>query len=189
MTNAEQPFVRGALLLGIQTWFKSELSSTAQESFSTKLQAGVAHLITDRSVVNQSKIPADQFRLLCDEMIATWGLDGPRGFHAIIGCIALSDLRGYMKVLMRVGTPLFVLNRFPRVWHHYFSHGELSVEEGGERSAEVCIRGAGVYGTAAIEGSFGWMQGALEYSGAKGVRVTKRAVSDPNNLVFLIQWN
>jgi uncharacterized protein (TIGR02265 family) len=94
-----------------------------------------------------------------------------------------------MKVLMRIGTPHFVLNRFPRVWHHYFSHGELTVEEGGECSAEVIIRGAGVYGSAATEGSFGWMQGALEYAGAKGVKVTKRSVSDPTNLVFLIQWN
>lgn len=189
MTNAEQPFVRGVLLLGIQAWVKSELSSVALESFLNKLQPDVARLITERIVVNQSEIPADNFRRLCDEIIAAWGLDGPRGFHVIVGRIAISDLRGYMKILMRIGTPNFVLNRFPRVWHHYFSHGELTVEKTGERSVQVCIRGAGAYGSAASDGSLGWMQGALEFAGAKGVKVIKRSISDPNNLVFTIQWN
>jgi uncharacterized protein (TIGR02265 family) len=188
MMSSNAPIVRGSLFLGIRAWLKAELSSTEMKSFLRRLQPPVARLVTERVVINQSEIPAADFCSLCDAVIEAWGLDGPRGLHTIVGRVAVSDLGGHMRILMRIGTPRFVLSRFPRVWRNYFSHGELTVEEDGERAALVCIRDAGAYGRVVVEGSYAWMLAALKCAGAKDVKLTRRSVSDPNNLAFAIQW-
>jgi hypothetical protein len=189
MTNSEPAIVRGALLLGVQAWIKEDLPNTAAQDFKSQLLPDDARLLTGRHFVNQSPIPAEQFRRICDQIIRIWGIDGPRGFRKIAGRIAISDLKGYMKVLLRMGTPSFVLHRFPRVWHHYFSHGSLEVAEAGDGTFQVTLRDASIYGDGAIEGNIGWMQAALEYSGARGVKVIKTPTSDPDNVVYSVSWS
>ena len=184
----EPPTVRGALLLGVQSWLSSELSVTQFEAFTASLIPEDAAIVSDRSVINQSRIPAEQFGRITERMIDRWGLEGPRGFHSIAGHIAIADLKGYMKVLLHLGTPKFVLHRFPKVWHHYFSHGEVTVTELGGNVFRVNLSGAAIYGAGAVEGNVGWMRAALEYSGAKSVKVAKAQPVDPNDVVFQISW-
>jgi hypothetical protein len=124
-----------------------------------------------RSIVSTSRVPAAAFRALGEAMIQCFGLEGPGGFYIACGSVAVSDLSSYMKVLMKLGTPSFVAQRFPRAWSHYFSDGKLEMGVCASESAEFSVTGAEVYGEPAILGTVGWVRAALIYAGAKRVSV------------------
>lgn len=163
--------VRGVVVLGVREWLERTHGESAPAVLES-LPPSARDLVAGRALIQTTRVSASAFRALGDAIIDRWGLEGPGGYRSAAAYVAESDLSGYMKVLMKLGTPGFVLRRFPRVWRHYFDTGQLSVETEGA-GAEVEIVGAQAYGAAALEGAAGWMTKGLELSGASGSSVIR----------------
>jgi hypothetical protein len=102
--------MRGAILLGLVDWLSNRLPANEKNRFYAKLPPQALNTMTARGVINQSPIEATSFGRICDTYMELWGLEGPLGFHAMAGNIAVSDRRGYMRNLMQVGNASFVLS-------------------------------------------------------------------------------
>ena len=156
----------------MRDWLARTHGASAQAEVLESLPPKAREAIESRALIQTTRVEASAFRAFGDAIIARWGIEGSTGYRSAAAHVAESDLSGYMKVLMKLGTPGFVLRRFPRVWGHYFDTGTLSVDTQGS-GAEVAIVGAQAYGAAALEGAAGWMQKGLELSGAFGSTVVR----------------
>lgn len=111
-----------------------------------------------------------------NRLIRTWCEE-----HVTNSYDALLDLARYMadhdlnvifKALLRIGTPGYVLRQAPSLWGRYYSVGEISVREEGERLYRVRMTAPvdedhGPNRFVCTEGTIGWMTTALELTGAK----------------------
>ncbi len=166
------PTVRGVVVLGVREWLERTHGPSGRAEILESLSPSARDAVAGRALIQTTRVDAVSFRAFGEAIISRWGVEGPKGFRSAAAYVAESDLNGYMKVLMKLGTPGFVLRRFPRVWGHYFDTGTLSVETEGN-GAEVEIVGAQAYGAAALEGAAGWMRKGLELSGASGSTVER----------------
>lgn len=180
--------VSGSVFLGLRRWFDEQYGREVFESLLDELPADARDLALSRALVNTSRIPAAIWSEIGRQAIARYGLNGDKGFYAAAMSIAMDDLSGYMKVLMKIGTPSFVLSRFPRVWRHYFSEGELEIVKRDAHSGTVVVRGAAAYGSAAQEGAVGWMRAAISYAGGRDVKVIRSQISEDESH-YRIRWS
>jgi len=187
--DSREPTVRGAVILGLRAWVGTQSGSSGEERLRAALGKSEATLLFESAVVNTTLVPASAFKSLSEQMIAHLGLEGPRGFHAAAGHVALGDLAGYMKVLLKFGSPSFLIHRFPRIFKHYFSHGGIEVVSESDGRAHVRVSGASAYGDGALEGTPGWIRAAITYSGAKGVRVVRRDAADKKSTDYVVTWS
>lgn len=81
-----------------------------------------------------------------------------------------------------------MLNRFPRIWHRYFSHGTLKVAVVGQSAFRVNLRDAVFSGGETIEGNVGRMQATVECKGERRVMVAKDFGSDPCDADYSVSW-
>lgn len=179
--------ISGALFLNIRAWIDDNHGRETFEAMVKALPGDQQELALSRAIVNTTRVPAAIWTELGRQAITRFGLTGENGFHGIARSVAMKDLSGYMKVLMKVGTPSFVLTRFPRVWSHYFSAGVLEVEKRDSYSGEVIIRDAQAFGEAALEGATSWMRAALAYAGAKEIRIVRTPVSQSESH-YKLRW-
>ncbi|MEM9069360.1 MAG: DUF2378 family protein [Myxococcota bacterium] len=166
------PTVRGVVVLGTLDWVRHTHGERSLERVLADVAEPGRTLLTGRSLIQTTRVPARTFRQLSDGIIEAHGLQGETGFHAAAASVAEADLSGYMRMLVSIGSPKFVVGRFPRVWKHYFDTGQLVVTPV-ESGADVQVSGAAEYGAAALEGAVGWMRAALRISRAKGPQVSR----------------
>jgi hypothetical protein len=188
MTNACIPTVatvRGVVVLGLLDWTRREHGEPGVERLLQRLPVS----IRDRyggprpKIVATTPIPGEELDTIARAIIELWGVPA---YHTAASHVAVSDLNGYMKLFMRIGTPNFILRRLPRVLSHYCSHGELTVDDVGHGVATLSIREAEAYGAAITEGAVGWIRAALELSGAQGVLIETRHESGRSR--YALRW-
>ncbi len=168
--------VRGALVVGLQKWLAQELTAESREALLATLPEEDVAVWRSRSLVNTSQHAAELFRRFGDALVRDWGRGDPRCLCDVGAFVAMNDLATYMKVLMKLGSPSFVSSRFPRIWDHYFSAGQLEVTARHERGCTVEIAGWQPYGVIGTFGAQGWMRAAIAYSGGKAVDVLHQTV-------------
>lgn len=165
--------VRGAIVIGTLDWLRQTHGAAGYEAVRDRASAEATEVLTSRILLNSSWIPASAFDNI-NEQIVTLFHDGDWTATQAIGAhVAMADLSSYMKVFMRVATPRFILSRFPKIWRHYFSRGELSpspVEA--KHSASFSLVGADGYGRGGCGGTMGWTEAALRKTGATAARVS-----------------
>ncbi len=185
--RVSQETVAGAVFVGVRNWFECTHGPEKTERLFNSLDPKDKQLALSRALVNTSRVPAHIWCELGAQAIAEFGTNGDAGYHAAASAVAMDALNGYMKVLMKLGTPSFVLSRFPRVWRHYFSGGELTVEKRTSNSGTLLISDAEEFGEAAMEGAVAWMRGALSYSGGKEVNVLRTRLT-PSDSRYQLRW-
>jgi hypothetical protein len=107
-----------------------------------------------------------------DELLLRRVMHGDEGRMRAFGAeIAKHDLSTVYRVLMRIGTPEFVLRNVSLVWGTYFRPGNMRAEVVRGR-AEVALEGVVVPEYLCRDGATGWMLAALELSGAANPEAT-----------------
>jgi hypothetical protein len=171
--NEVEPTSSGGVYLGLREWTRSIHGAEGLDRVRGLLAPAAREVFDARSIVSTSRVPAFAFRALGEAMVQCFGLEGQSGFYTACGAVAVSDLSTSMKVLMLLGTPSFVAQRFPRAWSHYFSDGKLEMGACTSDGAEFTLTGAEIYGEPALLGTVGWVRAALVYAGAKRVTVQR----------------
>jgi hypothetical protein len=87
---------------------------------------------------------------------------GQRGRDA-----ALEILGGAHRWLLKVSTPGFLVQAFPKLFAFYYQGGRVEVEALTDRSARICLWGSGYPEAWFREGVSAWAQVALEMTGAQ----------------------
>lgn len=174
-TAGAAPTVRGALIVGMKKWLDETHGATGLRTLQAHLPEHEREMWDTGIVVHTARYPASCFRNFGEAAVKLWGRGDPNYLRGVGAFVAFNDLGTYMKIMMRLGSPSFVIRRFPRVWSHYFSDGSLHTNELGERHAFVEIRNWQPYGELGVYGAHGWMKAALEYSGAKRTSVRHEA--------------
>lgn len=184
--NVEET-VAGAVFVGVRKWVLECHGERVFDRLVKDLPEEDRAIAMSATLVNTSRIPARIWAHLGKRMIGEFGLVGEQGYHAAAGSVAMADLSGYMKILMKIGTPGAVLARFPKVWKHYFSGGELKIAQREGNSGVVVIEGAEAFGDAALDGATGWMKAALQFAGARDVLVVRTKLN-PADSKYQIRW-
>lgn len=170
--------VRGALIVGLKKWVLDNKGGAALEQLVGELPEKERAVWRSQVLLHTQHHPASVFKNFGDAATKIFGANDPKYLRQIGAFVAINDLATYMKILMKLGTPSFVSSRFPRIWSHYFSVGELLVTQRTDRSVSIEVRGWQPYGLLASFGAEGWMQAALEYSGAKRVVAVHTSTGD-----------
>jgi uncharacterized protein (TIGR02265 family) len=179
------PTVRGVVMLGLLDWVRAEHG----EPGLARVLAQLPEELRSRyegprpKVVATTPIPAPELADLAAAIISNWELPA---YHAAAAHVAMSDLNGYMRLFLKVGTPSFVLRRLPRVLTHYCSVGELSIVDSHASAATLSLVDVEAYGRAITEGAVGWIRAALELSGAKELHIDSRI--DAGRAQYTLRW-
>lgn len=155
--HSPTPTVRGIVMLGLLDWVRRQHGAPGLGELFDRLPSVFSEQYGGPrpTVLGTTPVPAGELASLAAKIIQQWGLPA---YHAAAAHVALSDLNGYMRLFLKVGTPTFVLRRLPRVLSHYCSEGALTIEDVGSGTAIVSIRGVDAFGVAIYEGAIGWLR-------------------------------
>lgn len=167
----EPAAVKGLIFLGARRWMTRTYGEQGYLRFLETQPPEHRSYWTDSLILPVSWIPAALYVSLFEGEERLWGTGDGRLFQRAAAAVAFDDLSGVMKLFMKVGTPSFIASRFPAIWRRYFSAGELRVEESQPHRLEIELDGARPYGTAGCQGTLGWTRQALEYAGARDLRI------------------
>ncbi len=168
--SSPTPTVRGVVLLGLLDWIRITHGEPGVESVLASLSGSVRPRYAGPrpKLIATTPVPASELAALAEAIIERWG---QASFERAAAHVALSDLSGYMKLFLKVGSPTFIVRRLPRVLNHYASIGVLDIESCETGRARLHIRNVAAYGPAMNVGTIGWVRAALEASGARTVEV------------------
>jgi hypothetical protein len=112
-------------------------------------------------------------------------------FSRIMAYIAETNLKTFMRLFIKIGTPGFVANGAPMVWKHYFNTGRLVKIASGSGFVEYLSEGGELYGEGLCVGILAWGRRAIEMSG--GNQVTARhdecIYRNQKRCVYRFEWN
>jgi hypothetical protein len=187
----ENAAVKGLIFRGARTWIINSRGEAGFEQFLAALPEGDRALWTESIILPVSWMPARLYRSMYDAEEALWGTGDGRIFRTAAASVAIDDLSTVMKLLMKLGSPGTVANRFPGVWDRYFDTGSLHIRSNERGKLEVALdEAAQVYGKAGCHGTIGWMGEALRYAGAGELRIDHRecAFAGAPRCVFRCNW-
>ena len=184
MDSSQRATIRGVVVLGVIEWGVSSYGEAEWQRFVDGLPPPSQPTWQGESVLPTSRVPAVLFAEGAAGYIDRWG---KAAYHDATASLATSDLSGYMKFFLRVGTPTFVAKRFPNVVRHYLNVGRGTVETGPGR-AHLQMFDTGAYREGTSEGTVGWCRGALQLSGAKGIEVEYEVAPDFNHASYEFRW-
>lgn len=84
---------------------------------------------------------------------------------------AREELTTLHRWMLRMMTPEFLINSLPRMFAHYIRGGRIVVDELGSGHAHLSLWSEGVFPEWYHPGITGWLESALEITGASGVVV------------------
>lgn len=104
--------------------------------------------------------------------------------------------RGIYRVFMRLGSPKFVMHRFPAFWSQLINHGAIVVEkvidDSSKTSYEIHLEHCDVpFPKSFVHSLLGWTAGWLEIAGAKRLKMRIGQfprLADPNCGYFVATW-
>jgi hypothetical protein len=105
---------------------------------------------------------------------------GPLAAYSLARFIAEEDLNFVFRMLLKVGSPEFVLKRSPWIYKRYFDVGDVTVAEEGPRQWKLTLAAPlaeeeGPCQVVCQYGVTGWVVEALLRTGARDAKVTQAA--------------
>jgi hypothetical protein len=117
-----------------------------------------------------TRYPAEIYRCLYDFMLKTFG--AVDAFREAAAFCAFNDLGRGMKMLMWLGSPAMTAQKLAAGGQRYFSVGGYQMDNITSKSCRLTERGHTVYGLGSCQGTEGWTRKALEYAGARNLKIT-----------------
>ena len=161
--------VSGTIFLHAKEWDLTKFGSEEKLNEALKSAPEILRQMHQHATVYPiSRYPAAVYAAQYEFVIKQWG---PEAFREAAAFCAQRDLSTIMKLFMRIGSPYYIAKRFPHSWSHYFNRGKFTILELTPKSLQGALEGTEVYGPGSCEGTYGWSRMALEYSGAKNLKI------------------
>ena len=172
--DTPQATVKGLVVNGIIRFLQEKYGNDGVQKFLDKTPPEDRKVWTEQQILAISRVPAVIYKNAYATMEALWGTGDGKIFEEGAGVVAFYDLNTAMKIFMKIGSPAFVAQRFPSIWKQYFNVGTVRVILLETQKLEMVLEGAEEYGAAGCAGALGWTRAALEYAGAKNLRLTHK---------------
>ena len=166
----EEATVKGQLLLGAKRYIRDKFGAAGYNKFMQNQTPEDRVLWEEKPMLPVSRVPVRLFIGLYETFVKIWS---EKAFAVAAAEVAFYDLNSIMKLFMKMGSPSFVGSRFPKIWHQYFNQGEMKIIKQDEHSLTLQLLNAETYGKGGCEGAVGWTGKALEFSGAKNLKVSQ----------------
>ncbi|MFA5260563.1 MAG: hypothetical protein WC450_04980 [Candidatus Omnitrophota bacterium] len=166
--------VKGLIINGIIRFLKEKYGEAGVHKFLDKTPEEDRQGWTGQQILAVSWVPAVIYKNAYGTMESIWGNGDGKIFEECAGVVAFYDLNTTMKFFMKIGSPGFVAQRFPSVWKKYFSAGVAKILHITGHQMEIVLEGAEEYGAAGCAGTLGWTRAALEFAGAKNLKLIQK---------------
>ncbi len=165
---------KGMLLVNLRGFVEAHEGAARWRSLVDGLQPA------DREVIDGMVLTGGWYPVgVWNRVVASYLFGHPDpGKHmtALARHIADKDLNTLFKVILRMGSPAFVLGRTDSLWQRYFDVGKMTHREVAERNWHLTLAAPTAENEGPSEwtcgpGVSGWLTQALELTGAKTGRV------------------
>jgi uncharacterized protein (TIGR02265 family) len=111
----------------------------------------------------------------------------PRAIRELGRTIARDNLTGIYRMLLRIVSIPFAIERASSLWSTYNDSGDASITRVGEDRARMTVANYAAFPEATVEETAGYIEGVALLCGAKSIDVqTSRPTSD--SFVFDVTW-
>ena len=124
----------------------------------------------DGGILVSAWYPFTLFIRILQAAEARWGAQIPRLQHEMGRASAEYGLTTLYKIFFKVGSPQFIITRAARVWHSYYSSGEMSVTVSEDGHVVVELTGFEEPARELCERLLGFFERTIELSGGRTVR-------------------
>lgn len=189
MGNKKSGSVKGLIFKNTKTWLLKEYGNKGLNDFVKSLPVEEQLFWIGPEISPVAWWPAQMFDHVYEIVNKLWGKKDPDVFKKGAAFVAFQDLSKIMKMFMKLGSPSTIAGRFPLVWRHYFDTGMVRIINKTTNSISIEIIGAAGYGLAGCTSAIGWTTMALEYSGAKNLKVEHpRCIFNDGHSTCLVQY-
>lgn len=156
---------------------RSTMNYLREHYTATQVQKILGRLTEDQRAAAEKPVLTSSWydaALLYDLMraMAAESSGDPRDLYRTLGRQSCDDgLNTVYRVFFKVGTPSFMLKFTIQVWSNYYSEGKMALVEGGQQAAYLRIEGARSVDEAMCYRVTGWLERALELSGARSIHM------------------
>jgi uncharacterized protein (TIGR02265 family) len=158
-----------------------------EKEFLRGLPADVAEVYQTAQAM--SRVPVDKLSLIFEQAAVLLYPGRGDALRRLGRDIAIDNLTGVYKLLLKVVTVPFVISQVGKLWSTYNDEGEATVEQSADgQSAVINVRGAFDYPVPYREQTAGYIAGGAELCGAKNVRV-EISTTAPGEHVFRVAWD
>jgi hypothetical protein len=185
----DEPRTRGTILIG---WHAAAVDRWGEEG----LAALVARLPSDTRARTIDAVVGAQEWFLTSDLMAWHAAvyEGPARSNETEYRAFIDDSvdRGFWRVqrlLLKIATPMMMIERSAKLWRHYHTHGTLEIARSGEREVMGTLRdhpfATSALSQLSITEAFRHM---MSMARAKNVRETHTQGTDPRSMKVKIVW-
>jgi predicted hydrocarbon binding protein len=163
--------VKGSPIRSLLAFIKEELDDAQRDELSSRLPAEVSSRLA-APILATGTIPVAVLNQITAAAAGVKG-EAPRQFARRAGRAAASEaFNGVYRVFALVLTPERLLEKAARIWGSLYNRGELAIERGSDRSANIKLMDfpSEEIGCARITG---WIERMVELTGVKNPRVVQ----------------
>lgn len=186
MDQATEPKIKGSCLLSVLGFLK-------QEGTLDKVRAGLPEACRDPfggTILSSSWYPVGTYLRFLDHVAACHPAAGSDLFVRMGRRIINDGLNTVYRIFLRVGSPLWVLQRSPALWGNYFKGSELRVMTATSGKGAIAVVEQGQSSQRYCWTRQGGILEAMELSGARNVSIehTSCRLRGQPECVFEFTW-
>lgn len=151
---------------------------------------GLCNIFEAQKELDPGQFNSQVYQQLSKTIIEYFGKGDPEVFKEAAGYVAAADLNSFLKLIIKVNFPLFIVRRWPKAWRFYFNRGEIQILNIKDKMVEIAKVGGDAYGLTACLAIQGWAKKSLELSGVEKVKITHEECKFENysRCVFKLWW-
>ena len=142
--------------------------------------------------INEPEYPAGLLKALAAAITDIIPPAGPEpSITELVRKVSHRHLSMAMTIVLKVGTPSFIVRHFPGIWNMFFNRGMMLVKSLAGNTADIELIDNQDYDQGICAGTIGWLRGAVEKSGGKNVAVshTMCRFRGEQTCLFKLRWD
>ncbi|MCK5242937.1 hypothetical protein KAR34_10850 [bacterium] len=181
--------LQGNAVIGMISWITKNYGEEKWKSVVALLPPEDQN-IYKRGLLPISRVPAPVYQRLFKTIIMHLGQGDPAIFIKMGRSVAHNDLNMALKVFLKIGSPGFIIKKIPIIYSRYVAGARLTMISEKDKAVIFLAEDARSLGWGMCEATMGWMEFALDYSGARQIVVehTECVFKQGTKCVFKSQW-
>lgn len=185
---------KGSVLIHLREFAEQKHGGRAWEAVMSALPED-DRAVFDGIIIVGGWYPVRTWNRALGEFLSNRFADADQGMRELAAFIADRDLNTLYKMILRMGTPEFLLRRTESLWGRYFDMGSFAAQEIGPKRWQLHLdapRGleAAPDRLTCGPGVSAWIEMGLHQTGAKSasVREVKCRLSNAQRCEYEVQW-